>query len=82
MDVVTVMKLRGQSHGAAAPWVGMRVVWQSLKLKVFPMNVLTVAALVLLIVNDSRVLAGGVFVDVTDEAEVGYLQWTPPKEWI
>ncbi|MDG1975138.1 MAG: VCBS repeat-containing protein, partial [Akkermansiaceae bacterium] len=46
------------------------------------MNLSTVAALVLLIVNDSRVLAGGVFVDVTDGAEVGYLQWTPPKEWI
>ena len=58
LDASTVMKLRGQSHGSAAPWVGMRVVWQSLKLKVFPMNVSTVAALVLLIVNDSRVLAG------------------------
>ena len=49
--------------------------WQCLNLKVLPVNVSLVAALVLLTFNDSQVFAEGAFVDVTDEAEVGYLQW-------
>jgi hypothetical protein len=57
--------------------------WQCLKFNALSVNVQP--SLPLLCCSSSvtsRVLAGGVFVDVTDEAEVGYLQWTPPKEWI
>ncbi|MDA7529347.1 CRTAC1 family protein [bacterium] len=56
--------------------------WQCLKFNALSVNVTFIATSVLLILSHLGVLAGGVFVDVTDEAEVGYLQWTPPKEWI
>ncbi|MDF1710967.1 MAG: CRTAC1 family protein, partial [Akkermansiaceae bacterium] len=56
----------------------MLVSWQWLGWKPFRLSVAFGVALVLC----PRVPAEGAFVNVTDEAEIGYLQWTAPAGWV
>lgn len=60
----------------------MVVSWKWLELKSLPARVAAVLTLVALGVCRSAATPEGCFVNVTGDAEVSYVQWSPPAGWI